>query len=176
MTTVKCEIFPMFPADLLWVFEANRSEYEPKGWTDFNPTLRAAVYRWYHRGEREAGWLAVDPVRNLRAGSIFCYEADGDTAQLSVLFVSPAYRRHGLGRRLVETCVDHARAVGYKKIVLWTETSLTDARRLYERCGFTLKVREADHRFGERYGKSETWELDLRPMDKVNRHLLEQAV
>src|SRR6185437_3652177 len=49
-------------------------------------------------------------------------ERDGD-AGMRMLAVSPAARRRGVGRRLVEACIDRARADGCSRIVLHTAAS-----------------------------------------------------
>lgn len=55
--------------------------------------------------------------------------------------------RH-LGRRLVEECVEVARAAGYRRVVLWTNDPLTSAARIYRAVGFRLTAQEAHHSFG----------------------------
>ena len=46
------------------------------------------------------------------------------------------------------------------KIVLWTNHPLVDARRLYERAGFTLVSQERHHSFGHDL-VGQNWELVL---------------
>ena len=53
-----------------------------------------------------------------------------------------------LGRVLVRECIATARALGYRRMVLWTNSVLTSARRVYERAGFTLETEESRHSFG----------------------------
>jgi predicted N-acetyltransferase YhbS len=77
----------------------------------------------------------------------------------------------GLGGKLVDECVAFAKEKGYRGIVLWTQSCLHDARRLYKRAGFELKGVDAER---EAYGKklvSETWELVL--SDRMNQTLHE---
>ncbi|MEJ2870855.1 GNAT family N-acetyltransferase [Actinomycetospora sp. OC33-EN08] len=50
----------------------------------------------------------------------------------------------GVGRALVRRCVDHARAAGYARLVLWTNAPLAAARAIYLAEGFTL-VGQAEH-------------------------------
>jgi ribosomal protein S18 acetylase RimI-like enzyme len=52
---------------------------------------------------------------------------------MHLLAVSPACRRMGVGDLLVTSALDSARADGAQKMILWTQTSMTDAHRLYER-------------------------------------------
>jgi len=59
-------------------------------------------------------------------------------ANLWGLYVSGAWRGRGLGARLVQAAVTHARTLpGVSTVRLGVSESAVDARRLYERCGFT---------------------------------------
>ena len=66
--------------------------------------------------------------------------------------VLPAYRGQGLGRRLLQACIDKARARGITRIELEARADNAAAIRLYEHLGFqheSLKRRAM--RFGGRY-------------------------
>jgi len=60
----------------------------------------------------------------------------------------------------VNECVHFARQTGYRKLVLWTQSELRAARRLYEAAGFSIVRKEKNHSFGKDL-ISETWELGL---------------
>lgn len=52
------------------------------------------------------------------------------------LYVQPAHRGEGWGRRLVEALLAHARAIGYAELKLDTLAQMDDARKLYAAMGF----------------------------------------
>jgi GNAT superfamily N-acetyltransferase len=79
---------------------------------------------------------------------VFCVRKDSATAQLRILLVTDDGRGHGLGRRLVQQCVDFARGAGYQEMVLWTNDPLAAARHLYLEAGFQLADEEPHHSFG----------------------------
>jgi ribosomal protein S18 acetylase RimI-like enzyme len=53
------------------------------------------------------------------------------------LAVMPTHRGRGIGRRLLEAVAERARQTGCCKVTLEVRTSNADARRLYERLGFS---------------------------------------
>lgn len=56
--------------------------------------------------------------------------------EMHLLAVTPAFRRMGVGDLLVRSALESARNDGAAKMILWTQASMTDAHRLYERHRF----------------------------------------
>ena len=73
------------------------------------------------------------------------------------LFVRPAYRGMGLGRRLAERIVAEARMIGYRKMRLDTFDFLDGAVHVYETMGF---VRTGSY-YENPHEQVQYWELDL---------------
>jgi GNAT superfamily N-acetyltransferase len=57
-------------------------------------------------------------------------------AEIKRMYVRPAYRRQGLGRALVDACLDEMRAAGYTTMRLDSARFMTDAHALYHAVGF----------------------------------------
>ncbi len=108
---------------------------------------------------RERCWIAE---RNgERVGSVFLVRKAATVSKLRLLLVEPSARGLGIGRRLVEECIRFARQVGYRKMMLWTQSELKAARAIYQKCGFQL-IGEEKHDSWSRKGLvAETWELKL---------------
>ena len=99
------------------------------------------------RRAREAEvWVALDHAVSGSAilGSVtFCpvgsaYREIGrdDEGEFRMLVVSPEARGRGVGRALVELCVQRSRDLGYAGIRMSTMDRMTAAHRVYERLGF----------------------------------------
>jgi GNAT superfamily N-acetyltransferase len=108
--------------------------------------------------KRERCWIAE--VHGEVVGSVFLVRKSPGVAKLRLLIVGPGARGLGLGRRLTRACIRFARRAGYRKVVLWTQSHLAAARRIYETEGFRLVSREPHRSFGKRL-VAETWELAL---------------
>jgi GNAT superfamily N-acetyltransferase len=151
------------PGDLGWVVMAHGEVYaEEFGWNrDFEALVARIVvdYAADHDPAREGAWIAE--VDGERAGCILCVAGDRPgEAKLRILLVTPTGRGLGVGTRLVETCLDFARAAGYQRVTLWTNDVLVAARRIYESFGFTLGDEERHHSFGHDL-VGQNWTLDL---------------
>jgi GNAT superfamily N-acetyltransferase len=150
------------PGDLGWVVMVHGEVYASEfGWDTTFEALVARIVADYaagHDSAREAAWIAE--VEGRRVGCVFCVAAD-DTAKLRILLVHPDGRGHGVGGRLVDTCLRFAREAGYSRIRLWTNHPLVAARKIYLDRGFILVDEQPHHSFGvDLIGQ--TYELDLR--------------
>lgn len=155
---------PLGPGDYGWVIQANGAIYaEEFGWDSTYEALVARIVADYVDNRdpvRENAWIAE--VAGVRVGCVFCIKEDETTARLRLLLVDPAARGLGLGSALVKACMDFATKAGYQDMVLWTNSVLADARRIYEKAGFELVDSAPHHSFGHHL-TSQTWHCPLPP-------------
>jgi DNA-binding MarR family transcriptional regulator/ribosomal protein S18 acetylase RimI-like enzyme len=148
--------------DLNWVLAHHAAIYGREyGWGSEFTVLVAGIIADFQRGHdlaREGCWIAERD--GAPAGSVMVVDGGNGIAKLRLLIVEPHARGRGIGRRLVEHCIKFAGDAGYRKIVLWTQSVLTDARRIYQGAGF-VRVEAKPHRsFGVDL-VGEAWELEL---------------
>lgn len=138
------------PGDHGWIVSRHGAIYAAEyGWDEsFEALVGRIVADFVERRDprRERAWVAE--MGGERAGCVLCVAKDPQTAQLRLLLVEPWARGHGVGSRLVDACLKFARRAGYRRIVLWTNDVLVDARRIYERVGFELLEEHEHHSFG----------------------------
>ena len=150
------------PGDLGWVVERHGALYaEEYGWDErFEALVAGIVARFvkHFDAARERCWIAESGGE--RVGAVLVVKQSRSAAQLRLLIVEPAARGRGLGRRLVEECIAFARAKGYRRLVLWTQSNLAAARALYRRCGFRRVRKERHSSFGYDL-VGEFWQLAL---------------
>lgn len=150
------------PGDLGWTVQANGELYAREyGWDASFEALAARIVADFandHDDAREAGWIAE--LDGERVGCVFCVAEDEHTARLRLLLVDAKARGHGVGSRLVDTCLEFARGAGYRRMVLWTNHPLTAARAIYLRAGFRLVDEQPHHSYGVDL-VGQTYALDL---------------
>jgi DNA-binding MarR family transcriptional regulator/GNAT superfamily N-acetyltransferase len=150
------------PGDMGWVVQSHGAFYASEYGFDssFEALVAeiAAKFLTSFDASRERCWTAE--IDGAQVGSVFLVRHSDDVAKLRLLLVDPAGRGQGLGRRLVTECIAFARACGYRKITLWTQSILVAARKIYQDAGFVLVATEPHRSFGQSL-IGETWEHEL---------------
>jgi GNAT superfamily N-acetyltransferase len=155
---------PHRPGDMGWVVHRQAVLYAREyGWDERYEALISRIvadFIEHYDPRRERCWIAERDGETV--GSVFVIknaEREG-VAQLRMLYVEPAARGLGIGSRLVRECTEFARRTGYKSIVLWTNSVLVSARRIYEAEGYKLVKEEPHQSFGHDL-VGQFWEMEL---------------
>jgi DNA-binding MarR family transcriptional regulator/GNAT superfamily N-acetyltransferase len=150
--------------DLGYLTQRNGILYNQQfGWDGGFEALAAEIYKEFHdlpSAPPKNLWVAERNGKILGSVFVIPFEQSAETAQLRMLYVEPEARGLGIGTLLVKQVVTFAREHGYRRVKLWTQESLTSARKIYAAQGFTMIKSEPHHSFGKDL-ISEFWELDL---------------
>ncbi|WP_298878651.1 helix-turn-helix domain-containing GNAT family N-acetyltransferase [uncultured Bradyrhizobium sp.] len=148
--------------DMGWVISKQGAAYAADyGWDISYEALVAEICAQFiktYDAAREHCWIAE--VGGEPVGSIFLVKATDELAKLRLLQVEKQARGLGVGRALVQQCMQGARERGYKRMTLWTQSILVAARGIYKSAGFELVATKPHHSFGHDL-VGETWERDL---------------
>jgi DNA-binding MarR family transcriptional regulator/GNAT superfamily N-acetyltransferase len=153
---------PLQIGDIGWITHRQGLLYaQEHGWDVSYEGLVAEILGGFVRNfdpARENAWVAER--QGAIAGSVFLVRESATVAKLRLLYVEPGARGLGIGRHLVDACIDFAREKGYRTLRLWTNDVLLSARRIYQAAGFRLMKEERHHSFGKDL-VGQTWELAL---------------
>lgn len=101
-------------------------------------------------------WMLRDGEEGPVIGTIALRRLGDDCAELKRFYLLEAWHGMGLGKRLLETAIAHARDQGFARVRLDTTLKSEAAIRLFEAAGFTRIERYNEDRFAELF-----FELDL---------------
>jgi putative acetyltransferase len=125
-------------------------EFRPGDEADFRRLNEEWIVRFFAKEPKDEEVLA-DPQRVIldRGGRIFLAVRNGQTVgccallamapgefEIGKMTVAESLRRSGIGRRLLETAIGEARALGARRLYLETNRKLDGAIKLYESVGF----------------------------------------
>lgn len=139
------------PDDAKWVIDAHIAHY--CGGDGFDASFGDLVARVVNdfaataRAGLDRGFVLERDGQRL--GSVICVGHDGGVAQLRLFLLDPGLRGQGQGRRLLAAFMDHARAAGFTRVMLWTHASHTEACALYRAEGFRLVQERPVRNFGQ---------------------------
>jgi DNA-binding MarR family transcriptional regulator/GNAT superfamily N-acetyltransferase len=162
MSTPRATLRQPRPGDMGFVVQSHGALYASEYGFDasFEALVAdiAAKFLTSFDASRERCWIA--DIDGVPVGSVFLVRHNDEIAKLRLLLVDPAGRGQGLGKRLVDECVGFAKARGYRRITLWTQSILVAARKIYQDAGFELVKSEPHRSFGQNL-VGETWERAL---------------
>lgn len=100
------------------------SQFDDDVWRD-RLSVAATFLAWEH--DAPVGTVTGKPDPNEEGG----YE-------IAAMWVEPSARHTGVAADLIRAVIDWTRTKGTRSIALWVAEDNVPARRLYEKCGFSL--------------------------------------
>lgn len=82
------------------------------------------------------GYIWLAEIGNTIAGSAALIKEAEGVYELAKMAVDDAFQGRGISKLLIETCIEKAKAIGAKKLSLFSNHQLTTALKLYEKYGF----------------------------------------
>ena len=151
------------PGDHGWILARHAAVYgAERGWgPKFEAYCGQVIVDFIARDDTGRERCFIAELDGVRCGSIYCTWRTDEVAQVRLLLVEPWARGCGAGAALAQAGVDFAREAGFSPIMLFTNSGLTSARRIYESIGFEFRAEQPDDIFeGDDSVGQEFW-LDL---------------
>jgi len=114
---------------------------------DFNAVKEGTVYfdettdNLYELFQQERSCYFVATINDKVIAGAGIFPTKGlppETCELVKMYVSSAARGKGLGKILLQQCIDEAKKNGFKKMYIETMPELTNAIEMYKKYGFTF--------------------------------------
>ena len=130
-------IQPQDNTDLAIIIRESLAEFGANrpGTVFFDPTTDALFELFRQPGS--IYYVALDGDKILGGAGIFPSAGlPSDTCELVKMYLAPGSRGKGLGRMLINQCLEYARSAGYSQVYLETMPELKKALSVYEKFGF----------------------------------------
>lgn len=122
--------------------------------------LTRGVQDFVDRFDKKRDCMYILEYNGVPSGCIAITHVDRATAQLRFYFLIPELRGQGAGRTLIDLVIGFCREKKYKRVFLWTFSTLDTARHLYTSRGFQITETHVNNEWGEPV-LEEQWELEL---------------
>lgn len=85
---------------------------------------------------KNGGWFQVVVDQGRIIGSVGVYKIDDERCELRKMYLYPEYQGKKIGKQLMENALEAAKELGFKWMLLQTNSKLAKALPLYEKYGF----------------------------------------
>jgi GNAT superfamily N-acetyltransferase len=82
------------------------------------------------------GYIYLASAQGEIVGSAALIREQDGQYELAKMFVAPSFRGQGISKLLLERCLETAREIGVKKLILYSNSKLQTAIKLYTQYGF----------------------------------------
>ena len=162
-STTKTVIRPFTNKDIDYIISCQISLYKIEyGLTTetFKAYITGAVHQLVKQYDPEKDCVYILEANSNVSGCIAITHTEDRTAQLRFFFIEPALRGLGTGNKLIKTVIHFCKEKKYKRLFLWTFSTLFVARHLYSKNGFQITGTHENNEWGESV-LEERWDLEL---------------
>jgi DNA-binding MarR family transcriptional regulator/N-acetylglutamate synthase-like GNAT family acetyltransferase len=154
-------IRPFQPGDLGYVAYLHGRLYDRK--YQFGPMFEYYVMKGLTEFmmNTDGGELWVAEVDSEIVGSIAITKSSDTVAQLRWFVLDENYHGMGIGKQLMETSLNFCKENLYEHVFLWTVSTLTTARHLYQKYQFKLTEEKPNEEWTGTTLMEERWDLEL---------------
>ena len=131
------EIRPQHDADVCEIIKIVGKEFGAigEGFGPSDPEVEAMSQ--HYKNENASLYLIANMHKKVvGGGGIAPFNGSLDICELRKLFLLPESRGLGIGKNILQECIDYAKSKGYKKCYLDTLVNMKSAIALYESFGF----------------------------------------
>ena len=139
------------PGDLGYVIHRHGKLYneEYNYGVTFETYVGAGLHEFYqnYSPAMDRAWICEHNEQIV--GFVLLMHRENNTVQLRYFYLEPEYRGIGLGKKLMQLCIDFMKEKKYRSSYLWTTHELHTAASLYTRHGFKLTEEKESVAFGK---------------------------
>lgn len=107
----------------------------PKTGTAYEDENLDTLYETYQK-EKSVYFVLTDGVKIYGSAGIGSLEGSNEICELQKMYFLQEVRGKGLGSEMIQSCLNFAKGVGYKKCYLETLPTMQAAQKLYKKSGF----------------------------------------
>lgn len=108
----------------------------PKVGTAYEDVTLDTMFENYEATPLSAYFVVLEHNRIIGGAGIGPLEAEDDTCELQKMYFLNDARGRGIGKQMMETCLEKAKSLGYKRCYLETLPYMKAATKLYKTTGF----------------------------------------
>ncbi len=150
------------PGDYGWIIQVHGRYYADKfGWHEGFECLVAKIMVEYLNSitsEKQACFIAE--YNDQPVGCIMLMENTPHEGKIRVMYVSRRVRGKGVGTALSNALMKKAKEIGYVTLTLWTTNNQIEARKLYEKIGFSMISKSPNTTFAKG-SFDEEWKMKI---------------
>ncbi len=150
------------PGEFGWIIQVHGQYYAKKfeWYGEFECIVAQIIVEYLNSKDQHKQACFIAEYNHKPVGCVILMKNNNYEGKLRVLFVSEEARGKGIGRLLIDALLEKAKAIGYKRLSLWTTDNQEVARSLYKKLGFSL-ISETPNSSFAMGSSDELWQMEI---------------